>query len=196
MNLSILIPTVVGREEQLNRLLKILDDQMIPDIEVLVECDNKEISIGEKRDNLYRKAKGKFSVMIDDDDFVPDNYIEVINAVIDSNPNIDCIGYFEHCTINGKYEKSVISLKNRGWVSHNEMGQTTHLRTPFFKVPILTSICQRVGVRDMRFGEDHDFAIRILPYLKKEHFIYRDMYYYRADSLTQQQHKERYGISN
>ena len=44
-------------------------------VEVIVICDNKEISIGEKRNRLYTAASGEFSVQIDDDDDVAGNYV-------------------------------------------------------------------------------------------------------------------------
>ena len=196
MKLSILIPTVVGRETEFERLTKYLRKQYTgDDVEILSLKDNKEISIGEKRNRLYNMAKGKFSVMIDDDDMVSEDYIPTILSVL--NDTIDCVGYFENCLINGKQQRSVISLNCKGWMTNDPPINGTHYnRTPFFKVPIKTSICKMVGVRDMRFGEDHDFAMRIHKYLNKEHFIYREMYFYRADSLTVEQHNKRYGISN
>ncbi len=48
-----------------------------------------------------------------------------------------------------------------------------------------------VGVKDMRFGEDHDFANRILPFLKTEHYIDREMYIYQYKS---EPHNIKYGI--
>jgi hypothetical protein len=43
----------------------------------------------------------------------------------------------------------------------------------------------------MRFGEDHDFAIRIYPFLKKEKYINDVMYLYQYSS---ENHNSKYGI--
>lgn len=200
MRLSVLIPTIQGREKEFTKLYNFLIEQLNVnnlggDVEILHLSDNKEISIGLKRDKLYKMAKGLFSVMIDDDDTVSSEFlVEIISAI--NKGDCDCIGYFEHCTINGQVQKSLISLTVNQWQSHDiPINGFHHRRTPFFKVPIKTEICQKVGVKDMRYAEDHDFAIRIYPLLKKENFIYRDMYYYTANSLTIEQHKNRYGIT-
>lgn len=199
MRLSVLIPTIKGREKEFTKLYTFLLDQvevnkLQGDVEILHLSDNKEISIGLKRDKLYKMAKGLFSVMIDDDDTVSSEYlVEVISAI--NKGDCDCIGYFEHCTINGNVQKSLISLTVKEWQSSDfPMNGFHHRRSPFFKVPIKTEICQQVGVKDMRYTEDHDFAKRIYPHLKKENFIYKDMYYYIGNSLTVEQHKERYGF--
>ena len=80
MILSILIPTVIGRERPLelltNRIYSQIGDLKAESkVEVIVICDNKEISIGEKRNRLYTAASGEFSVQIDDDDDVAGNYV-------------------------------------------------------------------------------------------------------------------------
>jgi glycosyltransferase involved in cell wall biosynthesis len=185
--LSILIPTLPDRNESLNKLLAILEPQLNEQVEVLLDSRPKRAcSIGVKRNDLYKRAKGKYSVQIDDDDTVPDYFVKEVLANLGS----DCIGYKEHCTINGKVQDSLITRTNKNWYTINN----NHFRTPHFKTPILTEHCVNTGVKDMRFGEDHDFAKRILPLLKTETFIPKIMYFYTANSLTPNQHKDRYGL--
>lgn len=199
MKLTIAIPTVIGREAQFEALQAELFIQrkvygFVNSVEIISLCDNKEISIGAKRQKLYEMAKGEYTVQIDDDDWIAPTYIEdVMKALL---YNLDCIGYVERCIINGKTMYSKISNEFADWatVSPNEIDGFHYQRTPFFKVPIKTSICLQVGVNDLRFGEDHDFARRIKPKLITEVFIPKALYYYTADSLTPEQHNERYGI--
>ena len=187
IKLSILIPTIPERKEQLKSLLEVIKSQYTPEIEFVIDDKPKnEISIGLKRNNLYLRARGEYSVQIDDDDTIPPYFVEECL----NNLGSDCIGYKEHCTINGEVQDSIISISNKRWYSINK----THFRTPHFKTPILTNICRHTQVKDMRFGEDHDFAKRVFPSLKSEKFIPKIMYYYTANSLTPQQHKERYGL--
>jgi len=62
MKLSILIPTVVGREHLLERLRSVLNPQLTEDVEVIEQKDNKEISIGRKRQTLLEKAAGEYRI--------------------------------------------------------------------------------------------------------------------------------------
>ncbi len=201
MNLSVLIPTVVGREIEYTKLFMYLQSQideygLSQQVEIITASDNKEMSIGQKRQYLYKEATGKFSVQIDDDDSVCSDYLYLINNVIKDN-EVDCIGYYELCTMDGNKFLSVISKEVKEWETYPNVpiGKLKYRRTPFFKVPILTELCKQVGVNDMRFGEDHDFAKRIHPLLKKEFFIYKEMYFYSSNSLTKQAHNQRYGIT-
>ena len=96
--LSILIPTVVGREQKCKKLLDFINKQIneggfADDIEVISLKDNKEISIGAKRQKLYEMAKGKYSWQIDDDDWIDMYSIKFIMEVIDDD--VDCITFRE-----------------------------------------------------------------------------------------------------
>lgn len=187
IQLSILIPTIPEREKQLKNLLEIIKGQYTPEIEFVIDDRPKgSVSIGAKREALYHKARGIYSVQVDDDDTIPEYFVEECL----SNLGADCIGYKEHCTMDGEVQDSVISITNKRWYSINK----THFRTPHFKTPILTNICRKVGVADKSWGEDHDFAKRVFPLLQTEKFIPRIMYYYTGTSLTSQQKKERYGL--
>ena len=193
MKLSILIPTIVGRENQFNSLYESIDSQITDEVEIITLCDNKELSIGSKRDILYNKAKGLYSVQIDDNDSISLDYVKIILEAIKSGA--DCVGYYERCTIEGKIKRSKISLYNECWVSLKEpIKGIDYLRTPFFKVPIKTRICQAVGVSDMRYNEDEDFSIRIKKHLRTEIFVPFDMYYYTGFGLTKEQINTRYGV--
>jgi hypothetical protein len=210
--LSILMPTVVGREIQITELLQSFSLQTmllgsnrkidwettdlnvwrfeLNGIEVIVYQDNKEISIGEKRNRLYKMASGTYSVMWDDDDGCADSSLRLITKALKSEP--DCVGYKEMCNIDGVQKTSNFSLRYTDW--HDNPGDGfDYARTPFFKTPILTSLCQQVGVTDMRFGEDHDFARRIKPLLHKEEYIDEFIYHYNHVSTD---HNERYGITS
>lgn len=194
IKLSILIPTVVGREFSYQKLRKELQRQIDNHsyhnmVEIHGKCDNKEMSVGAKRDWLYETAQGLFSWMVDDDDMIHNEGIRYVIDAIDYNPKADCIGFKENCMINGKQESSIISLKYKEWADNFD--GFDHVRTPFFKIPIRTDLCQGTGVADMRYGEDHDFAKRIYPMLGTETFINEEIYFYIHNST---EHNERYGI--
>jgi hypothetical protein len=78
---SILIPTMPGREQGLYKLLDSIREKVARicpamKYEFCLSFDNRETSIGLKRQNLLKDAKGKYSSFIDDDDDITDAYIE------------------------------------------------------------------------------------------------------------------------
>ena len=81
--LAVLIPTIEGREWYLERLMNILQPQIDKhkyNAEVIILKDNKEMTIGAKRNLLTRIAiDNGFShrSFIDDDDTVTDNYLSL-----------------------------------------------------------------------------------------------------------------------
>ena len=197
MNLTICIPTITGRESQFNSLSDLINSQidgcgLRDHVNVLVEKDDRTMSIGYKRDMMYKKATGKYCVQIDDDDSVAQNYVECVYLA--TLTGADCIGYKEIVKTRGKIQYSDHSLKYDKWESFpKSIGGIHHRRTPFVKTPILTELCRKTGVQDMRFGEDHDFANRIRPHLKTQAYINDYMYIYNAPDLrNQQDFKQRY----
>lgn len=224
--LSIQIPTTPDREQQTKHLIdKIMGDYRSYDtylsqtdeltegryvssvlpIELLIYVDDKQMTIGEKREKLYGGANGLYSWQIDSDDDVASNAIELIFTAILSgmlygsdtfytNNCPDCITFQEHCTINGVHYKSNHSLSYGDWEGdgQKELSDGFHFhRTPFMKSVIKTSIAKSVPVPHIRFGEDHQWAQALKPHLKTEIHIPEDIYLYQHDSTD---HNERYGI--
>ena len=191
--LSILIPTVVGREQKCKKLLDFINKQIneggfADDIEVISLKDNKEISIGAKRQKLYEMAKGKYSWQIDDDDWIDMYSIKFIMEVIDDD--VDCITFREKCIMGPRLtELSNFSLRYTEWA--NSFDGYSYVRTPFYKCVIKTVLCLQTGVKDMRYGEDHQFAKDIYDLLNTETHIERYIYIYQ---YHHEDHKKKYGI--
>lgn len=155
------------------------------------------MTIGEKREKLYRMADGLFSWQIDDDDCIPADAIPIIVDTIQyeccdlagHKNDRQCITFQEQCNIDGVASLSNFSLKYGDW--GEDLDGFDHVRTPFFKTPILTSICQQVPIPHVRFGEDHAFARAVKPLLTSEVHIDKVLYYYNHISSP---FNERYGI--
>ena len=193
--LSVMVPTTPDRCSQFSLLWDELNKQAdgLP-VELFFDDEDKHLSIGLKRDRMYKKANGLFSVQWDSDDWIKNDGIRLIIDAIRSNPEVDCITYYEAVTIDGIRSDSCFSLQYFDW--HENPTYPTgfkYARTPFFKTPIKTNLCKQIGVNNIRFGEDHDFAQRIKPLLHEEvhipEFIY--MYNYKSSPF-----EERYGIKN
>lgn len=205
--LSILIPTVVGREAHLNNLTTKLfgipignDDMigyiggMVGEIHLIIAKDNKEMTIGQKRELLYSKAEGMYSIQIDDDDELAPNAIELILDAIKSNPEVDVITFEEYCNMDGKEYKSNHSATYSGWEGDGNSlfpdGFHFH-RTPFFKSVIRTDLAKSVPIQKVRFGEDHIFANDLHPLIQSEIHIDKTLYRYIHISSNP---TERYGL--
>lgn len=192
MKLSILIPTIKERDEQFFKLRQfiyrqIIDFELHDQVEILPLRDDKEMTIGEKRNRLYQMATGEYSWQIDDDDWI---HYEAIPMIFNKLDGADCVGFKELCIFDGKrLESSNFSLKYPGWLDNYD--GYNHVRTPFFKTPIKTEICRQVNIPPIRFGEDHEFSRMITPMLETENWIDEFLYIYRHNSSP---HNERYGI--
>lgn len=181
--LSILICTVTERVQDtrfLLRLLNILEKQITEkyesEVEILVYCDNKQISIGKKRDLLLQQAKGKFLCFIDDDDIVPEYYIERIVNIIKTNTDIDFIGW-KLCYIHNGVVASkpaIHSIRFNKW-SEDQHGYYRHMS---HINPVLRTKAIQVQFDNINFGEDHKWANEVYKLLTKEYFIDDFMYYY------------------
>lgn len=183
--LSILIPTIVGREDFYKSLVDSLCLQYSGlEVEVYSEKDNKEMTIGEKREKMYQKANGLYSVQWDDDDGISQDGIDrILGAIKSGNP--DCITYQEDCTIDGEKYSSNHLLEYADWEGDGSrlLSDGFHFhRTPFMKSVIKTEIARSVPIPHIRFGEDHQWAQALKPHLKTEIHIPRNIYLYQHQS--------------
>jgi glycosyltransferase involved in cell wall biosynthesis len=174
--LSILICNLVGRETSLNNLLDIINDQTTPDIEVLVDTDNREVTTGEKRNRLLEAAKGEYVAFVDDDDTISDNYCSLILNAIESKP--DVVGmkgiYYVSGVYVGVFEHSI---KYRSWQTLNG---NIFLRNPNHLSPIRREYSLMAKFPCITFAEDKEYSTRLLPLLKTEVMIETPIYNYMA----------------
>lgn len=192
--LTIMIPTTVDRFPLFNILSAELFKQInqLPDprsVRVISLEDNKEMSVGAKRQKLLETATGDFVVGIDSDDWIDNCYIMEILNVIHRHPTTDHVGFLEHCDIDGEQSISIFSSADLEW-AENKRGYD-HIRCANPKSVIRRSVALRVGFEDMRYGEDRVFSEKVTPLIKSEVFIHKVLYYYRHISTP---HAERYGI--
>jgi len=164
--------------------------------ELWIYNDNKEATIGEKRDSLYKCSNGLFSWQIDSDDDIADNAIELILNAIKSNPDVDVISFEEYVNMDGKEYRSNHAAIYSGWEGDGNSifpdGFHFH-RTPFFKSVIRTELAKSIPIQKIRFGEDHAFANDLHPLIKSEFHISEPLYRYIHRSSD---HNTRYGIKD
>jgi len=174
MRLSVLICSLEKRAEQLERLLKVLRPQLNTDVEVQVNIDDGQKTIGQKRNELLNIAKGDYVCYVDDDDLVSDDYVsKILNAV---QASVDCCGITGEITFtNGVKRLFKHSIENE-WV----LSDNIYYRYPNHINPLRRELVSKVGFPEKDFGEDKDFADRIRPLLKTEMKIPGIIYYYLA----------------
>ena len=197
MILSILICSIPERAELLANLWhKFEEISKGYDVEFLYDATGKELSIGNKRQLLLERAKGKWIVFFDDDDFPNDNYVKWIMEAIKNNPEIDCIGIRGIMTTNGSNKKT--------W--HHRLGYPIigdgktptqygcdYARPIIHFNPVKREIALAAGFNDLRFGEDMDYAMRLNLMLTNEYFIDEELFHYQySDKIP---FKQKYGIA-
>jgi hypothetical protein len=158
-------------------------------VEIISKKDNKEMSIGQKRQWMLENATGEYYVNFDDDDHPFPFYLSEIMKALELNP--DCVGFLIHMTTNGvKPQTCCHSLRYKQWA--NKSGSYDYVRNVTHFNPVKRSLALQVGFKDMRFGEDKDYADRITPLCQNEVFIPRKLFHYRF--IQQFNHNDKYGI--
>lgn len=189
MKLSILIGTVKERQEMFDKLKSHIDKQISgrsQSVELIFISDNKEISIGAKRQMLLELAKGDYVVFIDDDDWVSDTYVTDILSAITTKP--DCVGFDILCTTNGIDEQLARASMQYKWADN--VDGFRYVRRTYHKTPVKRSIALAAGFEDIRYGEDFKYSVRLKVHT--EVLIPKILYYYRY--TTDLTHNQRYGI--
>lgn len=192
MKLSILIPTTPGRKPFLDKL----KDQFIsqlgeitqsknqnglytiswPNVEVIMFTDNKENSVGYKRNVLLKESVGKYIAFIDDDDVISDDYFKVILAGIDTDP--DAIELKGIITEDGNNPKLFIhSMKYDSWFEKDNV----YYRNNNHLSPVRSSIAKQMKFPEINTGEDHSYSKQLHEsgLIKTEYPVDKPYYFYK-----------------
>ncbi len=182
IKLSVLIPTIYGSEDYMERLQKELDRQIIENkyfdiVEVLIFKDKKgENTIGYKRNELLNNSKGEYTVFIDCDDMINENYLKLIIDLINEEKP-DVIKLEGIITVNGTNPKKFIhSIEYKDWYEKDNI----YYRNPNHLNPMKSKITKKFKFKEINFGEDRQQSKDILEakVLKKESTCNQVLYYY------------------
>lgn len=179
-NWAILIATTEDRRplfEELKRELErqILQADLENAVKIFYDEDNKQKSIGKKRNDLLQESEGfEYINYFDSDDYPSERYILDIYESLRFKP--DCVGFKILMTTNGRNEETCIhSLKNPRW----EKKDGVYLRNVTHFNPVKRELAVQVGFKDERFGEDKIYSDEISQLCKKEIFIDKYIFHYR-----------------
>jgi hypothetical protein len=173
--LSILCPTTPDRAKFLARLTEILSKQENNKFEFIVYEDNKQASIGKKRNRLLEEARGQWICFIDDDDEVVADYISSIWPGLTSEYDTVALHllYYRNGSFGGN---SFHSIKYDKW-SENP-AKKEYYRCPNHLNPVRREHAIATGFPDKNNGEDHDYSLKIRPLLKREYDARKPLYKY------------------
>ena len=181
MKLSILICYMKSRTKILERLINVLNPQLTDEVEVIIDTDQGEKTIGKKRDDLLRKAKGEYLSFVDDDDLISPNYVSLILKAIESKP--DVVGINLIMTVDKVIEeRSFHSIKYDRWWDEPDPDKPwlkRYYRNPNHLNPVKREIALQVGFKHNLSGtEDKVYSDSIKQYLKTEEYIEEPIYYF------------------
>ena len=178
LKLSILIPSVPSRLYKLEQLMDRLNKQITDECELIVYTDNKIISLWSKRNKLLSLANWEYSVMIDDDDEITDDYVSELLKWIESNADVIC--YKMTCSENWWEAKPVYFSKE----SKNITTKDAHYRKPSHLMCYKTELARSVKYRDIRYWEDFYYSEAITPLINTEYLINKVLYHYIYNEKT------------
>jgi hypothetical protein len=159
---SVLIPTIPGREMKLHTLIMSIREKVAricPDLrlEICLSFDNRETSIGLKRQTLLNQVKGKYLSFIDDDDTITDAYIEDLWACIQGGyPTMRLRGQMKEYTFTHS-----VSVKLSDRMATKE-DPPVFQRPPNHLNPMFSDIAKLIPFKDALRGEDLDWTLRLL----------------------------------
>lgn len=187
IKLSILICSVENteRQENLNKLIHELNNQICSNyadniVEILVEKDNGTMSVGAKRNLLIDKANGEYICFIDDDDFIAQNYL---NLILQNLTKDILMIRIEH-KINGEKAKEI---QPSLYIDNLETNELIFRANHFHLCPHLKMKASWVKFQEINFAEDLDYSQRLIPFIENYESITDAIYIYNDNlekSLT------------
>lgn len=176
---TILIATLGQRAHRLKRLLDGLLPQVEPYAGAVRVCafyNNGERPLSEVRQDLIDAATTDYISFIDDDDEVPDYFVDEVYSRLG---DVDYIGWQLQCYVDGvPLRPTYHSLRYDGW-SDDSAGfyrDISHLN------PIRTELARCVSYRGLKPPEDVSWASLMRDHVVTEAYVDRIMYHYHASS--------------
>ncbi|HEV2600750.1 MAG TPA: glycosyltransferase [Candidatus Babeliales bacterium] len=181
---SILICTLEERKKSFDTLRakvqrQIEVNQLNDQVEILFFRDNRERSIGYKRNFLLQQSKAEYVSFLDDDDDVHGRYVPMIYEKLQQKP--DCVSLVGIMTTHGKNPeifKHSIAYNNKYCTEDG-----VHFRPPNHLNPIKRDIAAQFSFPEANYGEDYSWAHLLAEsaLLKTEAVIEEPYYFYLYD---------------
>lgn len=171
------------------------------EVEIITHEDDREITIGEKRNILIDKAKGKMISFVDDDDEITDDYFLLITEKIKNNKNIDAIEIFCHIIdqTNHNYNTYIFKGLPKNFINklpnnfqNSHKNNLKNVKISQFN-PIKTEIVKSIKYPKIPIHEDFIFAEKVQSKIKNVDCICNKciyIYYYNINTSAVQNYRK------
>lgn len=177
---AILIVTLKRRRQFFARLMRHLEPQVSPKVNIYTLEDGGVEKIGTKRQRMIEAVKEPYLSFVDDDDVVAPTFCKDILSAISKGP--DVVGfrlrYYEDGELRGT---SMHSMQAKKWDTVYEPGKLAmHYRHPNHLNPVRTENALAAGFPPLDSGEDYEYSCRLLKLFPNmtEEFIDKELYHY------------------
>ena len=180
IELSILICSLTERRNKfLNNLLNNLELQVVnKNVELIVLSDNAKRSIGKKRNDAIKMANGEYVCFIDDDDMISDDYVDLILKEI-RKWSPDVIVFNAEISFDGTNKKLVRYGREFDYCEKEDA---------YYRHPNHLMVHKKSNIieyfKDIKTGEDDEWASRMLDRIVTQSRIYEILYYYDYRTTT------------
>lgn len=178
--LSILVCSLVERNNTfLSDLIGSIEKQIIgKPVELLILSDNAKRPVGTKRNDLLNISKGRYVCFIDDDDRISETYVDdVLQEIIDWSP--DVVVFDAEITFNGTNPKLVKYGREYDYCEKLDA---------YYRHPNHLMVHKKENIteffKDIKTGEDDEWALRMLPKIVTQSRIDKILYYYDYNTST------------
>lgn len=197
--LSVLICSMESRTKERTLLLEHLNTlrAMLPDpwqVEIRLNIDQRQKTVGRKRNELLAQALAPYSAFLDDDDQVDKDYFVDILAALQTGP--DCVTFDAWVTWNHRpLGRAIYDLAYEKFANIDlGHGRSMFERTPNHLSVVRTELARAVGFPEQNFGEDTDYAQRLRPLLKTQVRIPKILYFYQYSPEASETNPARHGV--
>jgi glycosyltransferase involved in cell wall biosynthesis len=147
-------------------------------VEVLILSDNANRPVGTKRNDLLKLAKGKYVSFVDDDDRISNDYVDSILKEIYEWES-DVIVFDAEITFDGYNPKLVKYGREYDYCEKPEA---------YYRHPNHLMVHKKENIteyfKDIKTGEDDEWALRMLPRIVTQSRINKILYYYDFNTST------------
>lgn len=187
MRLSILIPSIPSRFDKAIKLYNELQEMCEGlDVEILLLCDNKQRTIGEKREELKNISKGKYFMFVDDDD----SLLSVKEVYEKTEKDVDVITFKQRC-YNDTGSEYIVTFGLGNEIEHNtENGNYKDCKRPPFPCCAWHKIFKGIHYPSVNYGEDGVWLNSVMPLAKTEIHIDKIIHSYNFNSMVSEARAE------
>jgi glycosyltransferase involved in cell wall biosynthesis len=155
-----------------NLLKQINENNLSEQIEVLIETDTGNLSVGQKRNILIDKSSGEYVSFIDDDDNVSEDYIKTIYEKL--NSLLDIVFIKINHIVNDEFNRIIIPSK----YIESVFGNMYFTKNYYHLCPHKLELAKQIYFPKISFMEDIEYSTRLDMIINNSISIEQPLYHY------------------